>query len=1372
MTWFCCETGIVSMTRFKRWLRRLRTLLWTALTLIIIGAAVLVGVGKLLMPYSERYKPRLEAALSEQFNHPVRLESFTGEWKAFGPRISLEGVTLLGVASGDGDLAIERAALDIKPLNALLSGRPLYSFEIIGADLALTRDAQGRLELSGLGLSGRRVGDGNASSGLSGLARLGEVRLQDSSFSYTDLEHDIEAQLIGIDGRLQIAGDRLALEVQASLSNARRNRVLGDFAATVLADLRDGNQLENVRFQLETGELIMEELTARIPKEALQSVSGRLNAHLWGSWEPAQPLDIAGVVDLRDVSLPADGRTLLLDRLNSRINFRWHDKTAWRIDLADMRVEENGRDWTSPRIAVERHLAGNLGVWVSADYVQAEFPLDVTLWFMRIFGANWPAVAPTAGRGIVRDFELVIDANRQLAATSGRFEALEVLDWGQWPLARGLEGRIDLAFGEGSLWFSGEDVLIRWPRNFRTPLVVDLPECELEILWTPAKDWQVDALDCGLRNDNVEALARVRIAKDEGKPRVDINASISAPDLARLHDYWPRSVISPKIIDWIGRGVSQGRLEQGRLVISGDMDEFPFRSGQGALLAQARITDASLNYAEAWPVANGVDADLRIDGPALTLKGLIGDIAGSAVQTATAQITDLQSPILTVDYRSDTSLPLLKTFIERSPLLANSSLDLVPLEFEGPATTRGQLRIPLGSQAANGEKTTVDGELMLAGGRFLEARSGFALENLTGPVAYNRDGATAQNLGATLSGWPAALGLTAAWNTEAPFAAELAGQFPASLVISATPLIDDPALVRVSGEADWRGRLTTSRPEADGPIAVWLELESDLEGVVMELPAPLAKTAAEKLPLLLRYPLGQPLAQVSLTLGERMDLALELEQLNVPRPAAPAIPVMSASDTEPVDESADLSGAPPGAPMASPVVEPGPVIRRGALALGSPAQLPADGMFTLTGQAARLDLDGWISLAGEYAGVSRRALAMDLSASALQADQLIMLNRSFADVTLTLDLQGNDLNVVFDSEALAGTIRYTRNDGGIQSLTANLQRLHMPEPLDTGVTMDTDPATLPEMHFFVEDMRYLGLDLGETRIEAFPIGNGLRIESVEAMSSQLSFQARGDWVSTDEGSRSDFDIVLTSESLGTMVQALDISSVLEGGQTMVRYDAWWPGPPGAFSLAALNGQMTFSVIDGRILNADPGAGRVLGLMSVGALPRRLALDFSDVFNSGFGFDQASGTMDLERGLAYTDDFLLESTAARLALIGTSDLETKEFDYQMTVRPGVSQALPVIGALAAGPAGAAAGLALQGLFRKALGDAAEARYEITGPWSDPSVVRLDDKPGETSSPESGPDQDQDQDQPPAQPPGQQAAPGDSTPNGASPDTDSP
>jgi uncharacterized protein YhdP len=99
-------------------------------------------------------------------------------------------------------------------------------------------------------------------------------------------------------------------------------------------------------------------------------------------------------------------------------------------------------------------------------------------------------------------------------------------------------------------------------------------------------------------------------------------------------------------------------------------------------------------------------------------------------------------------------------------------------------------------------------------------------------------------------------------------------------------------------------------------------------------------------------------------------------------------------------------------------------------------------------------------------------------------------------------------------------------------------------------------------------------------------------------------------------------------------------------------------------------------------------------------------------------------MQLENGNSHTNDLILKSTAAEIAITGSTDLGAKIFNYDVTVRPGVSKALPVIGAIAGGPVGAAAGLALLALLRDSLGEAAEARYTIRGPWSDPVIEPVD------------------------------------------------
>ena len=805
-------------------------------------------------------------------------------------------------------------------------------------------------------------------------------------------------------------------------------------------------------------------------------------------------------------------------------------------------------------------------------------------------------------------------------------------------------------------------------------------------------------MPCPVVSDAIEGQARLRFVRDEGKPRVDINVAVDRADFRALTPYWPASAIKPPVLDWIERSILDGTTENARFVLRGDMDAFPFRAGEGTLLAEVPVRGATLDYTSAWPRAEDIDAQLQFDGPGLRIRGRIGRIAGAAVEEAEARIPDLQAPVLTLDYRSEADVQALRGFIEATPLLDDSDLDLENFGFDGAATTRGTLTIPLGSVAG---ETSVAGRVTLADAAFEERSSAFRLEGLTGDMRYTRDGIEAEGLAATLDGWPASLDLSAAWGTERPFGARLAGRFPVSLLLARTPLAGDALLDRFDGSADWIVSFEVRPDPGSDANALWLGVESDLEDVILDLPAPLAKAAGERLPLSLRFPLQASESLISARIGDRLALLQENDAMDRQR------------------------------------------VIRGALQLGpEPASLPAPGLYTLSGTTGELDLDGWVELVVEMARADSTLGSLSLRAEDVRAASVTLLNRRFDDVVMGLATEDGVLTGRFDSEALAGDLRYQRNPGGTHSLSAQLDRLWLADAEDEGENVETNPANLPEMRFYVQDFRFMGLNLGETRLEAYPVAGGLHVETLDSVSEQLNFQARGDWLVDDQGgSRSDFDIVLSSESLGGLVSALDLSSVLVGGQTMVRYDAWWPGPPTAFELARLNGQMSFSVVDGRILNADPGAGRVLGLMSLGALPRRLALDFSDVFESGFGFDQANATVRLDGGNAYTDDFVLESTAAQLLISGSSDLEAKDFDYTMVIKPGVSQALPVIGAIAAGPAGVAAGIALQELLREALGDAAEARYRITGSWSEPVVERIQTTPAPDMPPEAATAQNQ-------------------------------
>jgi uncharacterized protein YhdP len=133
---------------------------------------------------------------------------------------------------------------------------------------------------------------------------------------------------------------------------------------------------------------------------------------------------------------------------------------------------------------------------------------------------------------------------------------------------------------------------------------------------------------------------------------------------------------------------------------------------------------------------------------------------------------------------------------------------------------------------------------------------------------------------------------------------------------------------------------------------------------------------------------------------------------------------------------------------------------------------------------------------------------------------------------------------------------------------------------------------------------------------------------------------------------------------------------------------------------------------------------MLGLFSVAALPRRLALDFSDLTDKGLAFDVIQGDFDLREGNAYTNNLLLRGPAAEIGIAGRTGFGSRDYDQTAVVTGNLGASLPVAGALAGGPAVGAALLLFSQVFKEPLKGMTRGYYRITGPWDNPTVERVD------------------------------------------------
>lgn len=261
---------------------------------------------------------------------------------------------------------------------------------------------------------------------------------------------------------------------------------------------------------------------------------------------------------------------------------------------------------------------------------------------------------------------------------------------------------------------------------------------------------------------------------------------------------------------------------------------------------------------------------------------------------------------------------------------------------------------------------------------------------------------------------------------------------------------------------------------------------------------------------------------------------------------------------------------------------------------------------------------------------------------------------------------------------------------------------------------------LPDMDVRVNTLRYDDMLLGNVQFRGTRGPRAFLLRDMKVKAPHLQVEGTGKWDFTDTPGKSEVQLAFSSDDLGAAMRDLRIASVIREGEGTAKLSLDWPGGPGDFTLAKLNGSLRVDVKDGRMEEFDPGAGRLLGLLSLQALHRRLLLDFSDLFGKGMPFDAIKGNIRVVDGDAHTDNLRLESLPASVYVTGRTGLKGRNYDHLITVVPQVSGTLPVAGGLWLGPQVGAALLIFQQLLGDRIDEGAQFQYRVTGGWDEPKV----------------------------------------------------
>ena len=1260
------EVARVNPDRARR--RRIRRrILFGVGGLLILAAAVMGGLS-LLFPWVLAHPEKVQAFLSERLKRPVAFATLDGEWQPGGPIFRISDLRIGGDA-GHPQLALERAELVFDFYAPFKRDVPWHELRIIGLDIDAERDAEGRFRIVQWRGSADAVGDP-----LDALRSLGAFRISQSSLSFHDVGSDSHVRLADIDIAVgaRVGGQRIL--GRALLGGAAPVGVRCDLAG----DFRAG------QCYLEAHAMPVVQALGDLRVGGIGFAGGQADLSLWTRF-------LHGEITEGRIELSADAlalRSLSPVRLTNgeEIEARY-SPDATRLSLQWTRDAERERfallegpsltadDPSRSKLALGRNRAN--GDW-TLDIEHLE--LERLMPWLSLSSLASPGTAgwlfEAAPSGDLRDLRMT-GRGADIADIRGQLDDVALASTRRSPRVFGIDASVQGDADAVLMRIAPVDTVIDFPGVFPGPFPVLIERAEL-VLAREGEGVRVEFPQLSLQGEDFGLDGWLALVFEPEGRRPFMEAAVTVRDSAVVaaKAFWPIVVMPANTRGWLDRALLSGRIRHGVASIRGDLDDWPFRADEGRFVADAEIDDLVLDYHRDWPRGEVRHVEARFLNAGMSVQAREGRVLGVDVAEIGGDIASFKDPVLHLAGQGSGAGPALLEFMRATPLNQRYRDELLALSIGGRGDARFDLQLPLVARLG---EAVLAGQVELHDADLADAKWGLKFDHASGIVRFSREGFDAEGLDVQVDGDAArfaiAVGAHAA-DAGNQVEASLRGDMKAASVMSAFHALD-PYWNRLPGKAYWDLTLAVPRsPDPERPKLSLLTLTSDLRGIELDLPAPLGKDAESPMPL--RMSVQLPAA------GNELDVQLG---------------AMARFKARMAENTRDFAGH---------------------LALGGELPvLPARAGLRVSGSAPSVDLGGWSSFFGGGDGESPD-LVVDV-----QASELDVMGRGFTDTHLRIDRDAKLMRVDLDGAGIDGSFEVPRADLVTRGLTLQFEKLYWPETdtLARSDTRPTDPSQLPPLHIWVRDLKLGAASFGEARIETQPMPGGLRIEQFDARSPTLTMRASGEWKLVDGAERSGLDITLSSESLGKMLESLGYSGVIDGGQTVARIKGAWAGSPAHFGLANINGELSGEVGEGRILNVDPGAGRIFGLVNFSAIPRRLSLDFRDFFQTGMAFDSIRGSFTLVDGSAHTANLEIKGPAADIRISGRTGLRAKDYEQDMEVTPKLRGALPIVGAVAGGPVGAVVGVLAQEVMRKPIDDVVSSRYRVRGTWDKPDITLI-------------------------------------------------
>ena len=1253
---------------------------WVAGTVAALAllAALAIGAFRLAIELLPGYQQQVAEQVRAATGLRLEFDSLNARIGRYGPEIHFNGARVLPASGNEPLVSAESGSVSLAIFRSLWYRRvEVGRVTLVRPRLHFVIHTDGSVELVGQGAIEPKPGVQRKPMTLSRLPR-GLFSVYDATLDVLDLR--------ARQGHFELTGANLELERNGKHVRLRGQVELPEHLGAALeveADLRGDLEVpEKVewRTKVDARDLDFEQWAELLPDSFAVPTAGHgsVVATVRGVGRSLTGLELQP--EFINMKLPNGGAEFTRIAGDLRMQASADEIS---VEGSGLEFSREGATWRPTNVAATlmRRDGRIASVTAHADYLRIEnLAAFSSLLPAGPLRAKLEALAPRgelSGVDVaVKDFGAgrLPEIDGQLRFADVGFEPV-----GNAPGVQGLDGSVEARGAGGIVRVTTRDARVTWPLQWRA--IAELRQVDARVEWARfGEGARLGVDDAFIDTGHGLVNGKLHMAFQPGElPLMDMTARVSDVDATQVWRYLPIDRLKPKSLAWLDAAFRSGRVVDGTVTQTGPTRGFPYREGQGRFHVDARVSGLALYYAPGWPEIRGIDAELEFEGPAMHVVASRGTLAGIAITQAEANCADYRDSILAVraSARGDAGQAI--GLLQGSPLAESLGTGFADLTGSGPTTGEIAMYLPI----KDFDKRVITVTAALDGVRLLQKQQAIEASDVKGTLWVRNREIHAPALTGQLLGGP----LQVSIRTTTQKNGDLSTQVNAQGTVAAGPLRPVarlPVNAGITGSADWRGFLSVER-SADRAVPAHgtMRLSSDLRGLASKLPEPFAKTADAVRPL-----------TISATFGSDRG---------------PRIQAQYGRDVYALLQWRSKAEDPP--------------VERGIVAFGTgpPAALPQAGGLWLTGRLDSASITDMVNL--KWDQPRGRPLSDWLAGVDVAIRRLEVLGYEFTGATGRMRPGNRAWEIDMSSEAASGHLVVPYTFPGEVPMVLDLDRLVFGTPVRSGEG-DTDPRQLPAIRVDIRDLQFEGRQFGHLQAELSRGTSGMTLNQFTMTQAAYEAKGRGSWQVRESGAECRLEFEAESKNVFAFLNAMQLGSQVAGHHGHVSANLSWPGPPEASAIERLSGRLEIAAEDGRLTSVEPGAGRILGLMSIAHLPRRLALDFGDLTGEGLSFDTLRGTFQLTNGEAYTDNLTLRGSAAEIGLAGRTSLRDRTYDQTAVVTGQLGASLGVAGALAGGPAVGAALLLFSRIFKEPLKGATRGYYRITGSWDDPQVKRID------------------------------------------------